>query len=55
MGGVAAVLRFLWIPFAKKRYVLIWLLIAGVIVPRAVPGHYHVNSRKCTGIREASS
>lgn len=35
---VAAVLRFLWVPFAKKRYVLIWLLIAGVIVPRAVPG-----------------
>lgn len=38
MGGAAAVLRFLWLPFAKKRYVLIWLLIAGVIVPRAVPG-----------------
>lgn len=38
VGGAAAVLRFLWLPFAKKRYVLIWLLIAGVIVPRAVPG-----------------
>lgn len=37
-GGAAAALRFLWIPLAKKGYILIWLLIAGAIVPNTVPG-----------------
>lgn len=36
-GGAAAVFEFLWILFAKKRYILIWFLIAGVIVPSAAP------------------
>lgn len=56
MGGrAAAVLKFLVDLFAKKRYILIWLLIAGVIVPSAAPEPFHVNSRKCTLIRGTNS
>lgn len=54
-GGQQLFLNFWWTLLAKKRYTLIWLLIAGVIVPRAVPGTLHVNSRKCTVIRGANA
>lgn len=48
-------LNLCWVPLAKKRYILIWLLIAGVIVPSVVPWALHVNYMKCAVIRRANS
>ena len=47
-------MNFWWILLAKQRSILFGLLIAGVIVPSAVPETLHVNSRKCTVIRGAN-
>lgn len=51
---MAAVLELLVDPACQQRCLLTGLLIAGAIVPSAVPETLHVNSRKCTAIRGAN-